>query len=224
MVDKELIKYMVYGVTFNHSFRILDNWGEIADNLLYRNSYFNANFFPQISSQYTTQRELNNPKTGNVLRLTSSNLIFKYYVNDKFDIFYEDFKKKINNYLIPEILVKNNLIVRRTGEVFCLKLNEDKIQRFSKFFFKEEIKSITDIRISLKDTTKKGKLWRDINDYVNKIITVGDMEDIADEKYRGITYDFQVYYNPLREDIRDINSDFLEEGLKTFKEEIMAKV
>lgn len=27
MVDKELIKYMVYGVTFNHSFRILDNWG-----------------------------------------------------------------------------------------------------------------------------------------------------------------------------------------------------
>lgn len=68
MVDKELIKYMVYGVTFNHSFRILDNWGEIADNLLYRNSYFNANFFPQISSQYTTQRELNNPKTGNVVR------------------------------------------------------------------------------------------------------------------------------------------------------------
>ena len=34
------IKQLTFGVSFNHMFKLLDYWGEIADDVLYNNKYF----------------------------------------------------------------------------------------------------------------------------------------------------------------------------------------
>ena len=63
------IRYIVFGVQFNHSFKLLDYWGEIADDILYKSEYFGCEFFSNISTHYTTERSLNNPNTGKFMNL-----------------------------------------------------------------------------------------------------------------------------------------------------------
>ena len=57
-----MIKQLIFGVSFKHMFKLLDTWGEIADDILYHNKYFSTQLFTNISTQYTTERQLYNPK------------------------------------------------------------------------------------------------------------------------------------------------------------------
>ena len=41
------------------------------------------------------------------------------------------------------------------------------------------------------------------------------------EKFRGVTYDFQLYYKPLMPDIRNSCPTFLKKGLEYFKKDVM---
>lgn len=217
-MEKQMdISYVVYGVIFNHSFKLLDYWGEIADNLLYNNKFFREGFFTNISTQYTTERVVFNKNTGDSLTLTSNNLILKYSIKDKFTTDYNDFCKKINQCLIPDVLVKYNLVIGRTGVVFGVTMNDDELQKYSSKYFKDNVRGITDFKFSQKDTTKQGKYWAGTDDYINKIITVGAVGDAGD---RGITYDYQVFYNPLRQDIRSVNDKFLNDGYSSLKNEL----
>lgn len=222
MVSLSDIRYVLFGVQFNHSFKLLDYWGAIADQILYYNEYFNEDFFSRISTQYTTERSLSNPKTGNFLSLSSSNLVFKYYINDskKFKSEYEYFCKRISEYLIPEILIKYNLITRRVGTVFACVMNSSDLERFSAKYFKEDIQGITDFRFAQKETTSSGQLWHGVNDYINKIYTVGKIDDEDDIK--GLTYDFQLYYKPLQQDIRKRCPVFLNKSLDYFVKDIIS--
>lgn len=221
MVSLKDIRYVLFGVQFNHSFKLLDYWGAIADEILYRNKYFDEKFFSRISTQYTTERSLSNPKTGNFLSLSSNNLVFKYYINDhkKFKDEYEYFCKRISEYLIPEVLIKYNLITRRVGTVFACEMRAPDLERFSAKYFKENIQGITDFRFAQKEVTSLGQLWYSVNDYINKIYTVGKIDD--EEELKGLTYDFQLYYMPLQQDIRKKCPVFLEKSLDYFTRDII---
>ncbi len=212
------IRYIVFGVLFNHSFKTLDYWGEIVDDILYNNGYFDASYFTNISSQYTLDRELSNARTGNSLRLTSNQLIYRANVDKNFTTFYDDFCKKIEMYLVPNILKKYDLIIRRLGIVFAEKMTNQELQKFSAKYFKEDISGINDFRFSKKETSKQGRLWQGTNDYINKIYTVGTITGLED--FQGVSYDFQFHYNPVQRDVRDKIKVFLEEGLKNFENDI----
>lgn len=221
MSSLQNIKYILFGVRFNHSFKLLDCWGEIADDILYKTEYFGSKFFPNISSQYTTERTLSNPNTGDFLSLSSSNIVFKYYIpeNAVFEKEYEYFCTRINKYIVEKILSKYNLVIRRIGVVFACEFNSKEIETFSKKYFKDDIQGITDFRFAQKVPTNNGQLWYGVDDYINKIYTVGKIEGEEDSK--GITYDFQLYFDPLLPDIRKNSPGFLKEAILSFEKDIM---
>lgn len=216
------IKYVVCGIAFNHSFSLLDNWGKIADDILYRSKHFSSEFFTNISTQYTTERTLQNPETGDFLRLSANNLIFKYYIKDDFEKEYKEFCKKINEYLVPKILSEYALVIRRLGVVFAQELLQDDLNSFSKKYFRDEVEHITDFRFAQKELTNESRLWHGVEDYLNKVYTFGKIGD--NKTFDGITYDFQVYFNPPRADVRDVSHTFLTEGLSSFKKDILNTV
>ena len=221
MVDNELTSNFVFGALFKHSFGVLDRWGDIVDSLLYNNKYFSSDFFQNISTQYTTQRDLMNPDTGDSLRLSSDNLIFTYYKKDSFEKSYGDFSRMVCSYLIPEILSKYGLIIRRIGLVFSIPLNDEQIKKYSSYYFNDNVQEIGDFRFSFRETTKSGKLLSGVNDYYNTIITIGNINNTAS---RGLIYDQQIYFDPLRADIRDIGKDFLNSGKSGFLNEVNNKI
>lgn len=215
------MRYLLYGVQFNHSFKLLDYWGEIADDILYKSEYFGSTFFCNISTQYTTERSLYNPDTGNFLNLSSNNLIFKYYIprNNIFKTEFDFFCERVNKYLVERILSKYNLVIKRIGMVYACELGEQEMQKFSAKYFKDNIQGITDFRFAQRGPTGSGKLWYGVDDYINKIYTVG----LIEERFRGVTYDFQLYFDPLQQDIRKKNPVFLNKSLEYFTEDVVDK-
>lgn len=216
-MDNSEIKYVVFGIQFNHAFKILDYWGEIADELLYNNDFFEANYFTNISTQYTTERSVFNKSTGNSIRLTSNQLIYKCYINNQFESEYKQFSKKIEGYLVPSIIKKYDLIVRRMGIVFAKELKNDYLQNFAAKYFKPNISGINDFRFSKKETSPQGRIWCGTNDYINKIFTVGTIG--GEDDFVGISYDFQIYYDPVQREVRDKVKPFLSDGLKNFEKD-----
>ena len=73
------------GILYNYSFKLLDYWGAIVDDLLYNNKYFSAEYFPSISTQYTTTRSVMNNDLGHSLQLTANNLVYTHTVQNDFD-------------------------------------------------------------------------------------------------------------------------------------------
>lgn len=52
MISLTDIKYVLFGVQFNHSFKLLDYWGSIADDILYKSEYFNSEFSSKSQSNF----------------------------------------------------------------------------------------------------------------------------------------------------------------------------
>lgn len=203
-MNKKAVKQLTFGVAFNHMFRLLDMWGEIADDVLYKNKYFPREYFTDISAQYTTERSLMSQK-GHHLTITANNLVYTHVIEDNYDNEYEKFKKRVVNYIVPEILSKRGLIVRRLGMVYVIELNKREIGEFANKYFNPSVEGITDFRFSKKETTSGGLLLADKSDFVNKIITVGRVS----ENIQGISYDYQIHFLPLRSDVRDSIDSFL---------------
>jgi len=201
---KNNIKKVVFGVLFNNSFKLLDHWGEIADDILYNSKYFSPQFFPSISSHYTTERNLYNSELGHCLTLTSSNIILTQKIIKNYNDEYNEFQQRIKNYIVPQILTKYNLITSRIGIVYTFEFDQNIIEKFASLYFKPEIKGIQNFRFSKKEATIKGRLLDKNNDFINKIFTVGNI----DNDLLGISYDYQYHFQPLRSDIRDDISDF----------------
>lgn len=98
MLENRVVQFAC-GILYSHSFKLLDNWGAIADSILYNNKFFSAKYFPQISTQYTTSRSLSNDACGHSLQLTSNNLIYTHVVQDDFTICF--FKSSTNSSMPP---------------------------------------------------------------------------------------------------------------------------
>lgn len=205
MNNTKYIKQLHFGVSFNKMFKLLDIWGEIADDILYNNKYFSPELFTNISTQYTNERVLFNPTAGHRLLLTESNLVFTQAILNDYDAEYAFFRKRVVSYLVPSILSKYGLVVRRLGMVYVIELDEKTIDKFSAKYFNPSVQSIHDFRFSRRETTKNGLVLADNSDFVNKIFNVGNLGTGLD----GISYDFQLHFSPFRQDVRDSIEKFL---------------
>ncbi len=213
--DQSIIQ-LTFGVSFNHMFKLLDSWGEIADDILYHSKCFSPEFFSNISTQYTTERRLFNPEKNHSLLLTSNNLIFSQTVESNFNLEYEQFKKRVAEYLVPNLLTKYVLVVRRLGVVYTCQLSDANIHRFASKYFNPSVQNIMDFRFSRKEPTDKGRVLSGNSDFINKIFTVGNIAD----NIQGISYDYQLHFDPLREDVRDTISSFLSNSKVEFDADI----
>ena len=216
-IEQNIIQ-MTFGVSFNHMFKLLDSWGEIADDILYNNKYFSPEFFSNISTQYTTERRLFNPEKNHTFLLTSNNLIFTQTIESNFQQEYEQFKKRIAEYLVPNLLTRYVLVVRRLGIVYTCQLGEADIQQFASKYFNPSVQNIIDFRFSRKELTDKGRVISGNNDFINKIFTVGNIA----EGIQGISYDYQLHFSPLREDVRDTISSFLSNSMMGFTSDVIS--
>lgn len=216
-MSKNTVKQFACGILYSHSFKLLDNWGAIADSILYDNKFFSPEYFPKISSQYTTTRSLSNDVEGHSIQLTSSNLIYTHVVQKDFVSEFSDFQKRIANFLVPKIIEENNLVVKRIGIIFTCEISDKGIQSFSEKYFKPEFKEVTDFRFSKKESTVAGALWSDKSDFINKIYTVGTIGD----NLTGISFDYQAHYVPPRTYISNVITPVLNKGKELLSEEIL---
>lgn len=205
------------GILYSHSFKLLDNWGAIADSILYNNKFFSAEYFPKISTQYTTSRSLSNDTCGHSLQLTSNNLIYTHVVQENFTSEFSEFVRRVGDFLVPKIIEENSLIVRRIGIIFTCKISNQGIQSFAEKYFKPEFKEVTDFRFSKKESTVAGTMWSDKSDFINKIYTVGAIG----ENLTGISFDYQAHYVPPRTYVSDVIKPVLERGKLLLSEEIL---
>lgn len=215
-IEKSVIQ-LTFGVSFNYMFKLLDMWGEIADDILYKSRYFSTDYFSNISQQYTTERSLTNLKTGNQLVISANNLVYTHNIDGNYEQEYGDFKKRVENYIVPDILSAHSLIVRRLGIVYVSELNSNVMSKFTSIYFKPSVQGIRDFRFSKKESTTKGLLLSDNGDFVNKIYSVGNIG----EKKQGISYDFQLHFNPIRQDVRDTIGIFLNMANSNFTSDVL---
>ena len=211
------VKQLTFGVSFNNMFKLLDSWGELADDILYKSKYFDSEFFSQISTQYTTERRLLNPEKNHCLILSANNLVFTQTIERGFDEDFPLFKKRIVEHIIPNILSRYTLVIRRLGLVYTCEWNDNQIKDFSSKFFNPSVNNIMDFRFSKKEATKSGAVWADNTDFINKIYTVGNLS----EGIKGISYDYQLHFAPLRQDVRDIGAGFITESFNAFNKDVI---
>ena len=194
----------------------MDKWGEIADSILKNKKHFPDHFFPEITSNYTMDRVLFNPN-GHKLHLTSNNLVFTQILEKgNFDSDFSQFESRIKEYIIPEIVVKNQLVATRLGAVYSCKLEDEEINKFAKKYFNPEINGISDFRFAKKEKTLEGSIWQGTDNFINKIFLVGRIES-----NKGISYDFQLHFVPPQSEIRDKIGSFLLESKKQFNKDIV---
>ena len=192
-------------------------WGEIADDILYHSKYFSSEFFTNISNQYTTERNLTNQKDGHRLIITPSNLVFTQNIINNYDVEYSEFKKRVENYIVPNILSSKGLVVRRLGMVYVSELDSTTIKQFASQYFRPEVKGVGDFRFSKKEATSSGLIFNGSDDFINKIYSVGSLED----NIQGVSYDYQLHFSPKRQDVRDIIDRFITNANDSFKKDII---
>lgn len=221
MASKKDITSITCGILYQPSFQVLDKWGTIVDGIISDTLYFGADFFPEISNQYTIDRSLFNSKAGNSIRLSQNNFIYTQSIGENFDEDYRLFRERLLCFLIPLIFDSNKLIIKRLGIVFTCFPSVNDIRKFSSLYFKPEYKTVSDFRLSIKEPTKEGVLFAENCSYINKIITVGEME----KSKIGISYDYQLHFIPLMPDIRQCDTKgFLNSGYEKLGKDVFDRI
>lgn len=213
-----VVRKITCGILFNHSFKLLDNWGAIADCVLYNNKYFSPEYFPSIGSQYTSCGVLSNSLIGHSFQLTTSNLIYTHVVEKDFESELPFFEERISKFLVPKIIEGNGLITRRIGVVFACEVSDYGIQEFASKYFKPEFTSVTDFRFSKKESTIAGANFSNKSDFINKIYTVGSIG----EKLTGISFDYQHHFIPPHADISTDVIPVIKKGKAQLETEILS--
>jgi len=185
-MGKNKILELTFGVLFNHSFKLNDRWGSIADTVLYGNEYFSADYFPRFELGRLFNLEL-----GHILKLSSDNLVYTHVLQSDDQGEKDMFEKRVTKFLVPKVIEDNTLVTRRLGVVYKCEITEAGKKAFVDKVFVPEFKSISDFRFSKKESTLKGSNFTGTDSYINKIYTVGSVE-----KASYITFDFQLHFVP----------------------------
>lgn len=211
------VKKLICGIQFNHSFSLLDNWGKIADTILYKkNEYFDSTYFPNISDHYTINRHIENPQKGHRLQLNSENMVYTHVIQENYEKEFDTFTESIINYLYPKIVDDYDLVVRRLGIVFVSQMDQVAINSFTSQYFKPELSEVIDCRFSKRASAPQGLLFSETNDYINKIYSVSNIG----QNVQGISFDYQLFFNPPQPDVKSRMRKFFDEAQKTFSEEV----
>lgn len=204
------------GVLYSTSFTLLDKGGSISDKILYNNNFFSPEYFPKVVAQSNLSRSLINEEKGHSLEVSSRNVLYTHCIQENFEEEFSQFKRRVCDFLIPDIVEKNNLVIQRVGIVFSCEISNSGIAAFASNYFRPELKHISDFRFSKKESTTAG-LFNDKADFINKIYTVGEIK----EGLTGISFDYQVHYKPPRTYISKLAPSIFDRSKKLLYDEVL---
>ncbi|MBQ4512123.1 MAG: hypothetical protein II969_03955 [Anaerolineaceae bacterium] len=218
-INRNDVTEIACGISFDFSFTLLDKWGEIADSILYNNSYFSPQYFPKTNAYYTTERRLFNEELGHEFRLSANNMIYSHIIQKSFEKEFKEFSNRIINHLVPNIFEKFRLSTARIGIVYTCQVTDSSIKEFRSKYFKDEFSSITDFRFAKKEPTKEGLSKTNNSDYINKIYT----SIPKDDSDNLISFDYQRHYNPHKGSISEkIINEVFEQSKTALDTEILS--
>lgn len=151
------------------------------------------------------------------MELASNNLVYTHTVQSNFEKEYKEFVSRVEKCLVPQIVEKYALIIRRIGMVYICEMDCDSISAFKQQYFAKAASEITDCRFAIRSTTPEGLAFSGIDNYINIIYTVGGVG----EGFQGISFDYQLYFQPPQPSISAKVDSFFEASKKSFFEEIL---
>ncbi|MDD4804062.1 MAG: hypothetical protein PHN69_02715 [Candidatus Pacebacteria bacterium] len=214
---KEKIVGITFGIRFNRSFRVPEISGEMIDDILYGNKTpFGTEFFPKVQ-ETAREKTLFNNKTNEYLRINTDDIILGIEIKDDFEKKFEWLKTDVLNYF-KDILFKNYGLknIRRVGIVFSHKVEKDpNLDSAIKVLTKDKIDAVDNVNISFskKLPATDALIRKDVNDYKNTIYNITEMDSAILAEL-----DYQYYYNPPIEDLRECFVDKILADAKTFLE------
>lgn len=223
---EDIKKYLVgitVGIRFGPTFSIIDEFGDIADEILYKkDSFFNEKIFSRVNAN-PLEMILENENSGDNLIITSRELILTCNLNNSnitqdsklspninSDALIE-LNKSFEKDVINAVMKEHNFVrISRIGYINKYIINVEGLpDKFINKTIGDTLEGITDInvRFSKKYPTMKGLTGKDAKDYHNVIFAIIKK---ADKKELFISTDYQAYYDPSLESMRDMDfSDFL---------------
>jgi len=212
---KNNIKEIVLGIRFSRSFRVLDISGDIIDNILYsKETPFGIKTFPNIRENSFREKTLYDPEKSNYLRINTDDLILGIEIEEdsnfekKFSWLKEDVLKYFYS-LFNKYEIKN---IHRIGIVFSHQIGKNKkLNNLVNSLTGNVISEVENINLSFSKKLPLGEsLIGQTKDYKNTIYNFNEKEGSI-----FISLDYQRYYEPIIQDIRDVKAQkFLEEAEK----------
>jgi len=220
--NKTNLSILTIGFKFEKSFRIGDVLGNIFDTILSSEvTPFSTKFFPSIIDKGFDDRAFFNPEKGHYLKITTSDIIFKFHIDKDKDLNEEInwFTNDAVSFIIDKIIKDNNISnFIRIGIMFSHYLKEPKIGAIvaSKLADKK-LDDITSFNLVFgrKVETIEGLSRKKVNDYRKLITTIKQLPDNAFD----ITLDYQHHFNPKLSRIQDWKMTSFIEKAKIFLEE-----
>jgi len=211
------------GIRFNRSFRIPDISGDIIDNVLYSNKTpFGTKFFPKVQENSSREKTLFNSNTSEYLRINTDDLILGIGVeNDfekKFNWIKDDVLLYFQNELFKNYEIKN---IRRLGIIFSHKIGKNKkLTEAVASFTENEVSDADNISVSFskKASATEALFRKGVNDYKNRIY---NFQELKEAVYSDL--DYQYYYEPAIEDLRECFADKILDEAKNFLENTFYK-
>lgn len=223
MSNTNNIKQVACGIQFSNAFKMLDRWGEIADEILYSDvsqKILGKDYFNNITSENGYQRQIFNSKTQNSFRLTHNNIIFSHNIGKDFITEYDMVKEFVQKYIFPKLIKRNILVVNRIGIVFTNILSDEEMNLFKGKVLSQNIQDVTDFRFAQKSTTIVGITFQDKNDFINRIYSIGGLQG----GNKGISYDFQYYFSPPNAQAEKIIENLFKTAFNNFETDVLMSI
>jgi len=199
---QEKIRSILIGIRYSKSFRLRDVTGSIADYIVYsEDSPFDEGYFPEITSMSNGEKVLRNTETGDYFRVNESDVIFSKKVSSNFEAAFAELRDDVAPFLerlFGKFKIRD---VRRLGIIFQHELEKPKK-------FEDAVKPLTDnltgnvsglaVKFAKKLPSQEALIRKNVNDYVNTIYNFEQAEELF-----SASYDYQVYFEPIVEDLRD---------------------
>jgi hypothetical protein len=215
--EKQLSKLdlteLIIGIRYDRHFQMRGKIGTILDKILVdKNSPFGKEFFPRYAEYTSDDIQLLNDVTNNSLRLNSTDIIFKLFLNDKKEDLQNWFKNQAIHFIIEEIVKKyeipniqrigiqyiHHICAKDVGTNVIQKIIETKKQKIEQF----------NISFGRKETTK-ASLTKKVNDYINKITKITHIDE---QRYK-VLFDYQYFFKPvISKDIKLNIKSFYDSG------------
>jgi len=206
------------GIRFARSFRMRDISGNIIDNILYSNKTpFGTSFFPKVEENSTREKTLYNPETSEYLRINTDDLILGIKIDNDFEKKFDWLKNNVLNYFRKTLFVEYQIQnIRRLGIIFSHKISKNnKLNDAVSLITNKTLDNVNDINISFskKFTAVEGLYRKNVNDYKNTIYNFHEFKEAIHSDL-----DYQYYYEPAIQDLRECFVDEIIDEAKLFLE------
>lgn len=208
------------GIRFGPNFSIRDDFGNMADKILYKkDSFFNEKMFPVVGVN-PAEISLNDDKSGDSLVINSRDIVLTCNIENQDLVQGTNIKPKIKLDMLPELnkRFEQDIIegvlkeykfnrIRRIGYINKYVFNVEELsKRLTSKIFGETIGDVTDVnlRFSKKYPVPEAMVKKNVNDYHNVIFNITKKAD-KDEVVASL--DYQAYYEPVLESMKDVNFD-----------------